>query len=219
MKAYSGYSIISRTKGKVAMTLKEQADTYSAIITTNLSRNASGYERLVTAELIRRLGECIPGQNLRSSATSTTEVDPSFSEALELYAAEYKGSASSEKLNHIHILGGVQDSPAWDLERLILQCGKRLRLLNAPVAQCHVNFVQLFPNSFVMQQFEEMLDCLKKDKAVAGRVDDTNENIAFSGLSDAALAAAQEQEAEAEAPRSDFSSLEQTPKDCEINIR
>lgn len=152
------------------MTLKEQADTYSAIITTNLSRNASGYERLVTAELIRRLGECIPGQNLRSSATSTTEVDPSFSEALELYAAEYKGSASSEKLNHIHILGGVQDSPAWDLERLILQCGKRLRLLNAPVAQCHVNFVQLFPNSFVMQQFEEMLDCLKKDKAVAGRV-------------------------------------------------
>lgn len=161
---------ITRTTGRLAMTLKEQADTYRTIITTHPSQTGSSYEEQVAAELSRRLGECIPGPNTRSSATGTTEVAPSFSEALRLYAAEYKESGNSEKLNHIHILGEAQDSPARDLERAILQCGKRLRLLNAPVAQCHLNFLHISSNPFVIGQIEEMLDHLKKDKAVAGRV-------------------------------------------------
>ncbi|RAH61707.1 hypothetical protein BO85DRAFT_501221 [Aspergillus piperis CBS 112811] len=208
---------ITRTTGRLAMTLKEQANTYKTIITRHPSQTGSSYEEQVAAELSRRLGECIPGQNTRLSATGTREVAPSFSEALRLYAAEYKESRSSEKLNHIHILGEAQGSPARDLERAILQCGKRLRLLNAPVAQCHLNFLHISPNPFDIGHIEEMLDHLKKDKAVAGRVADTYGNIVFSGLSDASLAATQVQEEEA--PHSKFSLLEPTPKDCEINIR
>ncbi|GKZ84147.1 hypothetical protein AnigIFM56816_009466 [Aspergillus niger] len=161
---------MARTTGRVTMALQERADTYSTEITINESRNSSSYEKQVIAELIRRLGECIPRQNTRSSDTSTAEVVSSFSEALELYAAEYTGSANFKKLNHIHILGEIQDLPARDLERAILQCGKRLRLLNAPVAQCHLNFVQISPNPFVIRVIEGLLDSLKKDKAVAGRV-------------------------------------------------
>ncbi|PWY69408.1 hypothetical protein BO83DRAFT_448517 [Aspergillus eucalypticola CBS 122712] len=176
----------------------------------------SNYEEQLAAELSQRLGECISGQNTRSSATGTTEVAPSFFEALRLYAAEYEEPASSEKLSHIHILCKAQDSPARDLERAILQCGKRPRLLNAPMAQCHLNFLHISPNPFVIGHIDEMLDHLKKDKDVAGRVADTYENIVFTGLSDASLAAAQAQDEEA--PHSNSSSLEPTPKDSEINI-